>query len=529
MLKPLLKKQWVEFAAFFHLDRKNGKRRSPVATIAFTALMLYAFGAVAMLFWFMTETLCAPLVRGGLSWVYFAFMGTIATGVSCVGSVFAAKSKLFEAKDNELLLSMPLRPWKILFSRMVGLYVLTFAFEALVFVPAAVRYFVVAGFQILPAACMLVVLFVLPLGALAVSTLLGWLIALATSRIRQKNLVTLVFSVAFLALYFFLYSKMNDYLLYVVAHGEAVGTTMKTALFPFWQMGLGAIGKPLALLVFVGVFCALFALVYGLLSLTFLRLVTTRRGGARIKYRERTARVASAFGALFRRECARFFKNPMIVLNASLGGVFLIAFPIVALFNLDVCRQFAALQEIEGFLALLLGVIVCGVAAMNLVTASSVSLEGETLWQLQSMPVRTWEVFAAKISLHLLVTALPALVCAAALCILLKISLLLSLLCALGVLVFVFFTAVCGLAIDLKMPNLRWTNELVAVKQSMSVLTSMFTGIGVIGTLVGGYFLFGKYMPAWGYLCVCIALLSVAASVLAWWLKTRGVRIFQRL
>ena len=529
MLKPLLKKQWLETAALFCLDRRSGKRRSPLATVAFAALMLYAFGAVVMLFWFMTETLCAPLVRSGLSWVYFAFMGTIATGFSCVGSVFAAKSKLFEAKDNELLLSMPLRPWEILFSRMVGLYALTFAFEALVFVPAAVRYFVVVGFQIVPAACILVVLFVLPLGALAISTLLGWLIALATSRIRQKNLVTLVFSVAFLALYFFLYGKMNDYLSYVAAHGEAVGTTMKTALFPFWQMGLGTIGKPLSLLAFVGVFCALFALVYALLSFTFLRLVTTRRGGARTVYRERTARVSSTFGALFRRECLRFFKNPMIVLNAALGSVFLIAFPIVALCNLDICRQLAALQEIEGIWALLLTVIVCGLAATNLITASSVSLEGETLWQLQSMPVRTWEAFAAKIALHVLVSALPALVCTAALCILLKISLLLSLLCVVGVLAFVFLTAVCGLAFDLKMPNLRWTNELVAVKQSMSVLTSMFTGIGVVGTLVGGYFLFGKYMPAWGYLCVCIAILCVAASLLVWWLKTRGVRIFQRL
>ena len=529
MLKPLLKKQFWEAAAFFRLDRKNGRRRSPVVMIAFAALMLYAFGAVVMMFWYMTETLCAPLVNGGLTWVYFAFMGTVATGFSCVGSVFAAKSKLFEAKDNELLLSMPLRPWEILLSRMLGLYVLAFAFEALVFAPAAVRYFVVVGFEILPAICMLIIAFVLPLGALAISALLGWLIALATSRIRQKNLVTLLFSVAFLALYFFLYGKMNDYLTYVALHGEAVGATMKTALFPFWQMGLGATGKPLALLVFVGVFLALFALVYWLLSVTFLRLATARRGGASLKYRERAARVSSTFCALLRRECMRFFKNPMLVLNAALGGVFLLVLPVVALFNLDVCRQLAAVREIEGFLALLLGAVVCGVAAMNLITASSVSLEGETMWQLQSMPVRTWEVFAGKIALHLSVTAIPALVCTVTLCILLKISFLLSALCTLGVLAFVLFAAVGGLAIDLKMPNLHWTNEVVAVKQSRSALTAMFAGVGAVGLLVGGYFLFGKYLPVWGYLCICIVFLSCATLLLGWWLKARGTKIFARL
>ena len=53
------------------------------------------------------------------------------------------------------------------------------------------------------------------------------------------------------------------------------------------------------------------------------------------------------------------------------------------------------------------------VAGMNLLTVPSVSLEGEQLWQLQSLPVTPWQVLRAKLDLHLLVTLPPALLCLA--------------------------------------------------------------------------------------------------------------------
>ena len=47
--------------------------------------------------------------------------------------------------------------------------------------------------------------------------------------------------------------------------------------------------------------------------------------------------------------------------------------------------------------------------------------------------------------------------------------------------------------------------------------------------LVGGYFLFGKYLPAWGYMLVCAGALTLA-SVGVWiWLKKRGTMIFEEL
>ena len=106
MFKALIKKEFSAVSAFF-LQGKDGKRRSKSVAIVFAILIVYGFGAVGGLFWMMSKSLCLPMVNAGLGWVYFAFMSVLATAFGVIGGIFMAKSKLYEAKDNDLLLSMP--------------------------------------------------------------------------------------------------------------------------------------------------------------------------------------------------------------------------------------------------------------------------------------------------------------------------------------------------------------------------------------------------------------------------------------
>ena len=81
----------------------------------------------------MMQSLCAPLLSAGLGWLYFALAGILAVVLAVVGSVFLTQATLYEAKDNELLLSLPIPPSKILLARMLSLYVQNFLFGGLVF------------------------------------------------------------------------------------------------------------------------------------------------------------------------------------------------------------------------------------------------------------------------------------------------------------------------------------------------------------------------------------------------------------
>ena len=527
MIKALLKKQFLETASFFFFSAKDNKKRSPFAIFGFCALMVYAVGVSAVMFYQLAKTLCAPLVAGGLAWVYFAFSGLTAFGLGAIGSVFFVKAKLFEAKDNDLLLSMPIPAWAVIFTRMLSLYAFAFAFTALAWIPAVVEYFIVAGVQPLVLAFSFVVTLVLPLGELAICCLLGWLIALVTAKLKSKNLLTVAFFALFMTAYFIVVGKINEYLTFIIANGEAVGNTFKK-IYPFYLLGKSATGDAFATLLFSVIFTAVFALVYLLLSKTFLTLAIGKSGERGAKGKIKSAKSRTPFTALFVRESKRFFGNPMIYLNCGMGSVFLLVLPVLALFNFELLDTLTGVVAGDN-LPLMLCIVVCGVSAMNCITASSVSLEGQSLWIVRCMPVCASTVLTAKLALHFLVTAIPAVLCASVLAVTLGVNIGWAVLAIVSALIFAVLCAEIGLVYNLKLPNLHWTNEVSAVKQGMSPLLASLTNIGATALPVICYLAFGKYMPPIAYLLCVLGAFSVACVGLGVWLKKRGTLVFEGL
>ncbi len=527
MFKALLKKQLLETGAFL-LQDKEGKRRSVQGILGFSLLLLIGLASMCFLFFGMGTVLCLPLAQQGMSWVYFAFMGALATAFGVIGSVFTAKTKLYEAKDNDLLLSMPIPSWMILFSRLTGLYLFTLLFVGVVFLPALVAYLVWVEFSVTVLLCSILVLVIMPFFALAICCLLGWVFALIAAKLPGKNVLTVIFTVVFMVVYFMGYSKIDIFLDYVINNGEGVGKAMQTWLYPFWQMGLACTGKLLPMLVYAAIFLGLFALVYLLMDRTYLRLATANKGGKRAKYTGKGYKQTSWFGALFKKELLRFTKNPMVAMNCLLGTIFMLVFPFVALFAGEFRQAIAAVNEDEIF-AMILALLLCAVMSMNMISAASVSLEGESIWVVRSLPVQTEKVLLAKAGFHFLMTAIPSAFASIFFCILFRIGIGYSVAVLAFALVFSALGAVLGLAINLKLPNLNWTNELHPVKQSLSTVLSMFAEWAVLGLLVGGYFLFGKYLFSGGYFLVCILLSMAVIGLLTAWLGTRGKQIFEEL
>jgi ABC-2 type transport system permease protein len=126
MLKTLLR---IRLAAYYRRALRRaaeGPEAVEGQDRAVPFLMLYCFGAFSVMFFGLFAQVAQPYFEAGLSWLYFSFFGLTAFALMFVGSVFTAKSQLFEAKDNELLLSMPLQPRDILGSRMAALVLLNF-------------------------------------------------------------------------------------------------------------------------------------------------------------------------------------------------------------------------------------------------------------------------------------------------------------------------------------------------------------------------------------------------------------------
>lgn len=128
----------------------------------------------------------------------------------------------------------------------------------------------------------------------------------------------------------------------------------------------------------------------------------------------------------------------------------------------------------------------------------------------------------AKLRLQLLLTGIPVALCV--LCALIVTPLTAAQIapfCLLPLL-YTLFSALLGLYLGLKMPNLTWTNELIPIKQSGPVMIVLFGGWGYALLLAGGYLLLASHLDAALYMTLFSLLTAVPSLLLYRWLKKQG-------
>ena len=177
MTKALLKKQMMESFSWLYQNRKTGKNRDTKGIITYVILYLIIFGFLGMVFFQFACTLCAPLISLNLGWLYFALMGLIAISLGVFGSVFNTYASLYKAKDNDLLLSMPVPTMYILTARLSGVYVMGLMYEIIVMIPTLIAWFMYADCNVAGIVFSILIPFIMSLFVLSLSCVLGWGVA----------------------------------------------------------------------------------------------------------------------------------------------------------------------------------------------------------------------------------------------------------------------------------------------------------------------------------------------------------------
>lgn len=531
MTKALFKKQMMEVFSWIYQDKKTGKNRSKKSLISFIVLYIALFGFLAGVFFNLANKLCSQLEPVNLGWLFFAIMGLIALAFGVFGSVFNTYSSLYTAKDNDLLLSMPIKPSKILFARLSGVYAMGLMYELIVMIPTLIAYYVNGADGILSIIFGILCTLALSVLVLSLSCILGWVVALVQGKIKNKSFVTVFLSLAFLFGYFYVYNKAYLALQYVVANAENVSARAKIVIYPFYHMGLASQGNALSMLIFTAIAGVIFAVVYLVLSKSFIKLATTSTAGVKAKYKEKTVKLASSDSALLRKEFKRFTSSPAYMLNCGLGTVLLLVAGIAVLVKQN--DLMSILTEMfsgyESFIPLLAVAAICIMTTMNDITATSVSLEGKNLWIAQVLPVSAFQILKAKLKLHIILTVVPALILTICMLAVIKPSIEFVIITPIIVVLFVVFSALFGLFVNLKMPNLNWTNETVAVKQSMGVMIALFGGWAIVIALGLIYFALENMISDFAFLVISALLFTAVSAVLFSWIKKKGTKIFETL
>ena len=123
MLKVLLKKQLVEVFKSYFYDAKKNRMRSRLAIACWIVFFIVIMvGVLGGMFTALSLSLCGPLTQVGMGWLYFLLLCGVAVVLGAFGSVFNTYSGLYLAKDNDLLLSLPIPVRYIITARLLNVY-----------------------------------------------------------------------------------------------------------------------------------------------------------------------------------------------------------------------------------------------------------------------------------------------------------------------------------------------------------------------------------------------------------------------
>lgn len=528
MIKTLFKKQMLEVFAWLYTDKKSGKLRTAKGIAGYVLLYLLVFGFLGAVFGLMSVWLCEPLLEAGMGWLYWCLMGMIAVFLGVFGSVFNTYSSLYQAKDNDLLLSMPVPVPYLLLTRLSGVYAMGLLYEMVVMLPVMLIWLIKAPLTLCGTINVLLIPLVLSVLVLVLSAVLGWVVALVLTRVKHKNVITVVVSLLFIVAYYYVYGKAYSMLQTFLENAEQFGQKLQTVLYPLYHMGLAAEGNMLSMLIFTLINGLLLLLIGMVLSKNFLKLATTNQGAAKAVYKEQSVKAASVGTALLRKELRRFAGSANYMLNCGLGVLLMPVSAVLLLWKADAIEPLILMVSADKLALLAIGAM-CLMVSMNDMTAPSVSLEGKSLWIIQSFPVSGRQVLAAKLRMQILLTLVPAAIPMIVAEWLIQPGLFYAIALPVITVLFVLLMAAVGLCINLKLPNLNWSNEVIPIKQSAPTMIALFGGWTVVGVAAGGYFLLYKYVGDIAFIVSIGVLLAAADYVLLRWLKNKGAGILEQL
>ena len=272
-------------------------------------------------------------------------------------------------------------------------------------------------------------------------------------------------------------------------------------------------------MIFIFVFAKTFKIINGKLSETY----------RRANYKVGSLEEKSILKALMIQELRRYIATPIYIFNTAFAMVLLVAASVVSLFlSREQILGLLGYQGMEDLIPMMALVLMIFTIGLSCTTNSSISLEGNRLWIIKSLPIDTVEIFKGKILMNLIITVPATIISNILLFIGLNYEIKYLIFNLVISLIFSLLSPVVGLIGNLYFPKLDWKNPTVVVKQSTSVFITMVFVMATIGLGIGAVYLF-RISNFIMFLSI-VAIILLVMLVVAWEvLINQGVTKFKEL
>lgn len=435
-------------------------------------------------------------------------------------TIYKAIGTLFNGKDFDLLMSMPIGTRVVVAAKISMLYIMDLIFILMAMIPIYFIYVQYVGFDFMTLLYFVLTLFIIPIVPLIIGLFIGFVITFVSQRFKHANVVNIIVTfVAFIALYAYIFSS-NEFESESSAGFASLMNQMIVVLNQYYPLTGLYVNSVLNhsivdFIMFAGISIAVFGVALSIVSSQYVKMnILARTQSTKGNYKMRALKTKSATKALYFKEVKKYFTSTSYVINTGIGCVISLFFSIgIAFFPPEQYRVLLENPEAVSVLVLMAPYFICFFLVLCCTTATSISNEAQQLWLIKSMPVDVKDLYKAKIGLNLSLTVPTALISGLCLVIALKPTVMDGLIMVVLPICIVICQAIVGLLFNVIFPKYDWTTEIQLYKRSLSVFVVMFGSMIVIGGCVIAVLFIG---PKDGLTNIVASLIFLIISFISW-------------
>lgn len=514
-----------------------------------SGIALSIFGLIG--YCFFVNMFAAPIVFGTMlalkgssyEWIPISLVMGTAMFLCFIGSVFTAQQQIYESKDNQMLLSMPIKPGQILLSRIFAIAIFNMIYALPFFTGSAIGYCIysvsMGPIQLIPLLILLISYVSMIVFITMLTSLLAWGVSIIMSKITNKTLISTVLYMIFFAIYFYAVFNLDNLGEAIEKNADKLSSGIMTFARPIYYMGASVVEQNI---LFVAAFLVSLLIpafiMYLVIKKSFFKILLheNKSKNKMLKHSDKDFKSHSAFIALLQKEIARFLRTPMYFLTYG-TSIFFVAMMLAYLFiKKDKFEDVVELLSIYGVSstkalpAIFSMLLYQFVSSGAVLTSASINMEGKNIWIIKSLPIKTIDILLAK-GLVPVIILLPIFEVESLLLIFLfKISGSAMILLLLMPIFTMIFFSMFGLYINLNHFKLDWLSENEAFKRAGGPTIASFSSMGSTVLFVILYLLiFSNIMGFFGYMWLILAALVLGSMVMYAMLKNNAEKLLLKV
>ena len=487
MLKQLKHMLWLEMVNFYGINRvryskdSSDRKKSAVMGVALLLVLFsISFSIVSIVYSAIHENLLVPIP---------GYIIAFACLLTMVFDIFKTGGTLFNKNHENIVFSIPIDRKTIVLSRILKMYFEDILFMFFIFASGFGTYATMLKPGMLFYIMVISLLFIAPLLPMAIAIIVGVFFSWLFARFKFKNMLSIIMMTSTTILSIFLIIKIavksltepevsQEVLDAQFADKLLSSMTSMANKFPPAQWFGDAINTGnilnfiLVAVLFVVSIVLVGTIITKLFDILYIAIHTVKNNN---HYKISKLKSESIMTSMIKKEFKRYFSSSVYVTNTLVT-------PIIAS-SVCVALYYIGVDSIASKIPLNIPLIHVAPFILNLLlcmmvpSSVSISMEGDTWWIINTLPVKTRDILNAKILMSLLLFAPFLLISEIFLFLAFTPNFIDGLFLILIPVALLIFSCVIGVRINLYFPEFDWEDEVEVVKRSPT---------GFFGSIVGG-------------------------------------------